>query len=304
MRAPSSRGGGGERVDDARARAGDLEAHVARANRVAAAAARDAGDVGEELVESRLGEVEELARRLEKNLQSTKMVLRLREDALKKSKSTRSSDPEAEEAEQNAEMEQLRKMAECPPEVVRVRMEMQQLRARMERLEAENDANPAKGKMLRLETEMEEIREVRLREGEMAADVIERAAAADAAREETERMRVVLKAQRDASERAASVNRRRRRRRRRSRARRQRSNVSPRRWRSERRKRTWRECRRHSTSRRRSRRRCSGIEALDAIRAQLEAQLTEANAAGDVARAEAEETKQALQAMASAKAGG
>ena len=89
-------------------------------------------------------------------------------------------------------------------EVVRVRMEMQQLRARMERLEAENDANPAKGKMLRLETEMEEIREVRLREGEMAADVIERAAAADAAPEETERMNLVLEAQRDASERAAS----------------------------------------------------------------------------------------------------
>ena len=294
-------GGGGERVDDARARAGDLEAHVARANRVAAAAARDAATSVKNL-ESRLGEVEELARRLEKNLQSTKMVLRLREDALKKSKSTRSADPETEEAEQNAEMEQLRKMAECPPEVVRVRMEMQQLRARMERLEAENDANPAKGKMLRLETEMEEIREVRLREGEMAADVIERAAAADAAREETERMNLVLEAQRDASERAASESEEMA-----AAAKEARAAAEEQRVAAEMAKRTAEEnmARVQATfdeQKALQEEMFGQIEALDAIRAQLEAQLTEANAAGDAARAEAEETKQALQAMASAKA--
>ena len=273
---------------------------MARANRVAAAAARDAATSVKNL-ESRLGEVEELARRLEKNLQSTKMVLRLREDALKKNPSPREAQIETEEAEQNAEMEQLRKMAECPPEVVRVRMEMQQLRARMERLEAENDANPAKGKMLRLETEMEEIREVRLREGEMAADVIERAAAADAAREETERMNLVLEAQRDASERAASESEEMA-----AAAKEARAAAEEQRVAAEMAKRTAEEnmARVQATfdeQKALQEEMFGQIEALDAIRAQL-AQLTEANAAGDAARAEAEETKQALQAMASAKA--
>ena len=59
-----------------------LEQHVARANRVAAAAAKAAAARSAEL-ESRLGAVEELSKRLDKNLQSTKMVLRLRDEALK-----------------------------------------------------------------------------------------------------------------------------------------------------------------------------------------------------------------------------
>jgi hypothetical protein len=55
----------------------ELEAHVTKANRAAAAAAKHAAESTTQLG-GQLKEVEELAARLDKNLQSTKMVLRLR----------------------------------------------------------------------------------------------------------------------------------------------------------------------------------------------------------------------------------
>ena len=139
--------GAGEGVKQARARAAELEAHVTRANRVAAAAAKHAAEATKQ-ISGRLEDVEELAARLDKNLQSTKMVLRLREEALGKARKGGGGDGGGhegggeDEASQTQEIEQLRKMAECPPEVIRMRMEMQQLRARMTHLEAENGVHP------------------------------------------------------------------------------------------------------------------------------------------------------------------
>ena len=146
-----------------------LEQHVARANRVAAAAAKAAAARSAEL-ESRLSAVEELSKRLDKNLQSTKMVLRLRDEALKKRNGGGAGGDDGKLRDE--EMEALRKTAECPPEVVRVRVEMQALRARMEQLEAENDAHPAKGRVATLESELEDIRRLRVEEGELAASAI------------------------------------------------------------------------------------------------------------------------------------
>jgi hypothetical protein len=104
--------GAGEGVKAARARAAELEAHVTRANRCAAAAAKHSADESK-VVAGRLEAVEELSQRLDSNLQSTKLVLRLREDALGKLK----KGEEADEVSRDQEIEQLRKMAECPPEV-------------------------------------------------------------------------------------------------------------------------------------------------------------------------------------------
>ena len=138
--------GAGEGVKQARARAAELEAHVTKANRVAAAAAKHAAESTKQ-ISGRLEAVEELAARLDKNLQSTKMVLRLREEALGKARKGGGDGGGHEgggedEASQTQEIEQLRKMAECPPEVIRMRMEMQKLRARMTHLEAENGVHP------------------------------------------------------------------------------------------------------------------------------------------------------------------
>ena len=177
LRALIAAGGGGGVDAGAVAR---LEQHVARANRVAAAAAFAASAQTEQLT-SKLAEVDELSKRLEKNLQSTKMVLRLRDEALKK-KTTAAGD----DAGKDTEMEALRKLAECPPEVVRIRVEMQALRSRMEHLERENDVHPHKGRLAALELELGEIRVVRLEEGTLAASAIERAFEAEAAREKAE----------------------------------------------------------------------------------------------------------------------
>ena len=174
LRALIAAGGGGGVDAGAVAR---LEQHVARANRVAAAAAFAASAQTEQLT-SKLAEVDELSKRLEKNLQSTKMVLRLRDEALKK-KTTAAGD----DAGKDTEMEALRKLAECPPEVIRIRVEMQALRSRMEHLERENDVHPHKGRLAALELELGEIRVVRLEEGTLAASAIERAFEAEAARE-------------------------------------------------------------------------------------------------------------------------
>ena len=174
LRALIAAGGGGGVDAGAVAR---LEQHVARANRVAAAAAFAASAQTEQLT-SKLAEVDELSKRLEKNLQSTKMVLRLRDEALKK-KTTAAGD----DAGKDTEMEALRKLAECPPEVIRIRVEMQALRSRMEHLERENDVHPHKGRLATLELELGEIRVVRLEEGTLAASAIERAFEAEAARE-------------------------------------------------------------------------------------------------------------------------
>ena len=76
---------------EARARASELEAHVTRANRCAAAHAKHSAEESKAIA-ARLAEVEELSHRLDSNLKSTKLVLRLREDALVKLKKGEDAD--------------------------------------------------------------------------------------------------------------------------------------------------------------------------------------------------------------------
>ena len=183
---------------DARERVSKLEQHVARANRLSASAAKASAATSENL-ELQLTEVSELSKRLDKNLQSTKMVLRLRDEALKK-KNGNTGDAET----RDEEMEALRKLAECPPEVVRVRVQMQALRSRMEHLEAENDVHPQKGRMAQLESELQEIRVLRVEEGQIAAGAIERAVESDKLREIAETQIAASDARTEASERRAA----------------------------------------------------------------------------------------------------
>jgi hypothetical protein len=182
----------------------ELEAHVARANRVAAAAAKHAVANTTHLT-GRLESLEELVARLDRNLQSTKLVLRLREEALGKARKGGGEDGgEDGGAQAQEEIKQLRKMAECPPEVIRMGMEMQQLRRKLSTLEAENGVHPAKGKMHALETELRELRTVRVEEGEFAAQALEDRVAADEARSQTDARNKVLEAQRDVADLAAA----------------------------------------------------------------------------------------------------
>ena len=285
--------GTGEGADRARLRANDLELHIARANRVAAATARAAAQETEKL-SGRLVEVQELASRLDKNLQSTKMVLRLKEARLSKgTKSVENTDSE--------EMESLRKMAECPPEVIRMRIEMQQLRHQIEQLEAENGIHPAKGKMIQLEKEMKELRAVRLEEGELVAQTIEDRAAADAAREETEHVNEILEAQRNASERAAALSEDAA-----ANADAARAEAALAQVNAEAKQKIAEEnmFRVQATF---DEQKCvmeemfGQIEKLDALRTRLEQQLAEANLASEAARVEAAETKEVLTAITDAK---
>jgi hypothetical protein len=285
--------GTGEGADRARLRANDLELHIARANRVAAATARAAAQETEKL-SGRLVEVQELASRLDKNLQSTKMVLRLKEARLSKgTKSVENTDSE--------EMESLRKMAECPPEVIRMRIEMQQLRHQIEQLEAENGIHPAKGKMIQLEKEMKELRAVRLEEGELVAQTVEDRAAADAAREETEHVNEILEAQRNASERAAALSEDAA-----ANADAARAEAALAQVNAEAKQKIAEEnmFRVQATF---DEQKCvmeemfGQIEKLDALRTRLEQQLAEANLASEAARVEAAETKEVLTAITDAK---
>ena len=285
--------GTGEGADRARLRANDLELHIARANRVAAATARAAAQETEKL-SGRLVEVQELTSRLDKNLQSTKMVLRLKEARLSKgTKSVENTDSE--------EMESLRKMAECPPEVIRMRIEMQQLRHQIEQLEAENGIHPAKGKMIQLEKEMKELRAVRLEEGELVAQTVEDRAAADAAREETEHVNEILEAQRNASERAAALSEDAA-----ANADAARAEAALAQVNAEAKQKIAEEnmFRVQATF---DEQKCvmeemfGQIEKLDALRTRLEQQLAEANLASEAARVEAAETKEVLTAITDAK---
>lgn len=285
--------GTAEGGNHARLRANDLELHIARANRVAAATAKAAVLETEKLT-GKLAEVEELASRLEKNLQSTKMVLRLKEARLSKGvKSSENIDSE--------EMESLRKMAECPPEVIRMRIEMQQLRDQIEQLEAENGIHPAKGKMSQLERDIKELRALRTEECELVAQNIEDRAAADAVREETERVNKMLEAQRDASERAAALSEDAAANAEAARAEAVIAQVTAEAKQKDAEANMLRVQATFDEQKNVMEEMFVQIEKLDALRTELEQQLAEANLAGKAVRTEVEEAKAALAVMTGAK---
>ena len=285
--------GTAEGANHARLRANDLELHIARANRVAAATAK-AAELETEKLSGKLAEVQELASRLEKNLQSTKMVLRLKEARLSKGvKSSENIDSE--------EMESLRKMAECPPEVIRMRIEMQQLRDQIEQLEAENGIHPAKGKMSQLERDIKELRTLRTDECELVAQNIEDRAAADAVREETERVNKMLEAQRDASEHAAALSEEAAATAEAARAEAVIAQVTAEAKQKDAEANMLRVQATFDEQKNVMEEMFVRIEKLDALRTELEQQLAEANLAGKAVRTEVEEAKAALAVMTGAK---
>ncbi len=158
-------GGGGASRGDVDA----LEDIMAKANRAAAAAAKDSEEEVQKL-NAKLEQAKDLCACLDKNLQSAKMIIRLRDEALKKKALT----PEIV----NAEIDELRKQNEHPPEVVRVRIELAELQERAERLQAENERSANRGRLATAEAELKDLRRLVVAEGELTAKALEEKALA------------------------------------------------------------------------------------------------------------------------------
>ena len=172
-----SHAGGHAFTGDASAKIFELEDMMAKANRAAAAAAKDSEEELEKL-KAKLENAKDLCACLDKNLQSAKMVIRLRDEALKK----KLLSPESV----NAEIEELKKQVEHPPEVVRVRIELAALQERAERLQAENERSANRGRLATAENELKDLRKLIVAEGELAAKALDEKASAMREKEETD----------------------------------------------------------------------------------------------------------------------
>ena len=190
-----SHGGGHAFTGDASAKIFELEDMMAKANRAAAAAAKDSEEELEKL-KAKLENAKDLCACLDKNLQSAKMVIRLRDEALKK----KLLSPESV----NAEIEELKKQVEHPPEVVRVRIELAALQERAERLQAENERSANRGRLATAENELKDLRKLIVAEGELAAKALDEKASAMREKEETDERNKTLEERVVAAERRAT----------------------------------------------------------------------------------------------------
>ena len=190
-----SHGGGHAFTGDASAKIFELEDMMAKANRAAAAAAKDSEEELEKL-KAKLENAKDLCACLDKNLQSAKMVIRLRDEALKK----KLLSPESV----NAEIEELKKQVEHPPEVVRVRIELAALQERAERLQAENERSANRGRLATAENELKDLRKLIVAEGELAAKALDEKASAMREKEETDVRNKMLEERVVAAERRAT----------------------------------------------------------------------------------------------------
>lgn len=188
-------GGGHAFTGDASAKIFELEDMMAKANRAAAAAAKDSEEELEKL-KAKLENAKDLCACLDKNLQSAKMVIRLRDEALKK----KLLSPESV----NAEIEELKKQVEHPPEVVRVRIELAALQERAERLQAENERSANRGRLATAENELKDLRKLIVAEGELAAKALDEKASAMREKEETDERNKTLEERVAAAERRAT----------------------------------------------------------------------------------------------------
>ena len=113
------------------ARTAQLEALLADAARQSAAVTTQLTADAEE-AKTKASSLEDMCKRYEKSLQSTKMILRLREEALKRDK------PELEELEAatRTELAELRSQVECHPEVVRLTIDNAELTAQLKQVRA------------------------------------------------------------------------------------------------------------------------------------------------------------------------
>lgn len=113
------------------ARTAQLEALLADAARQSAAVTSQLTADAEQ-AKTKAASLEDMCKRYEKSLQSQKMILRLRDEALKRDK------PELEELEAAArtELAELRSQVECHPEVVRLTIDNAELTAQLKQVRA------------------------------------------------------------------------------------------------------------------------------------------------------------------------
>lgn len=194
LRALLAEGGGNGNGGDAGAKILELEAVMAKASRASAAAAKESEEERARL-EEKLERAKELCACLDKNLQSAKMVIRLRDEALKRKELS----PETI----SAEIEELRKQNEHPPEVVRVRIELAALQERADRLQAENERSANRGRLATIEAELLDLRKLVAAEGELTARALEEKAEALKLVDEVDARNKLLESNAEAAERRA-----------------------------------------------------------------------------------------------------
>ena len=194
MLAEGGGGSGGDGDATTKAKMFELEATMAKVNRAASAAAKDS-EIELEKLKTKLADAKDLCTCLDKNLQSAKMVIRLRDEALKKKAMT----PDLLDAEH----EELRKQVEHPPEVVRMRMELAALQERTDALLAENERSANRGRLATVEAELKDLRKLVVSEGELTAQAFTEKNEAVMAKAQVEAHNKILEAAVQAAERRA-----------------------------------------------------------------------------------------------------
>ena len=145
-------------------RASALEKNILETNRANLVWQRDAVAKQAHL-ESKVNDLNELVERLEQNISSTQMVLKLREASLKKHG--------IDKDDVDRELLELRKIVSVPPEVVKLRMELARVTEGLERAEAEASSSNTKGEYARMVEELNCMRAVNVEQSELASTALE-----------------------------------------------------------------------------------------------------------------------------------
>jgi len=145
-------------------RASALEKNILETNRANLAWQRDAVAKQTQL-ELKVNDLNELVERLEQNISSTQMVLKLREASLKKHG--------IDKDDVDRELVELRKLVSVPPEVVKLRMELAQVTERLERAEAEASSSNTKGEYAKMVEELNRMRAINVDQSELASAALE-----------------------------------------------------------------------------------------------------------------------------------
>ena len=145
-------------------RASALEKNILETNRANLVWQRDAVAKQAHL-ESKVNDLNELVERLEQNISSTQMVLKLREASLKKHG--------IDKDDVDRELLELRKIVSVPPEVVKLRMELARVTEGLERAEAEASSSHTKGEYARMVEELNCMRAVNVEQSELASTALE-----------------------------------------------------------------------------------------------------------------------------------
>lgn len=182
----------------AAARVAQLEALLAASSRAACQAEQGAAEEVAK-AKARVDSLEEHNARLERSLQSTKMVVRLREEALKRAQG--SADPDADSSAAAAELAELRLQVDCHPEVIKARMEIEKLNAKL----AKADGAKAAAAVAEAEARAARAEALRLAEAEALAVALEEKAVAVSEAQDVRVRNDLLTAQRTSAERAAEA---------------------------------------------------------------------------------------------------